>query len=345
MVHEGRPFPTRTSMSTALCSAEAVCLGGTAAMDDGTKQDGKGEERERDGALLEAYRTHLRVLNRSPDTVRAYANGAERFLAFVRGKGVEALREVGEELLEEHQGKVLREHANLATVDTYMRAVHAFLKFLVRRNVIVLNPGDLVPLPKVPRRLPRFVLSVEEAERLMSAPDVETDKGVLHRAVLELFYSTALRLGELCRLELDDVDTAKGVVRVRKGKGGKDRVAPMGNSACLWVRLYRETVRAKKAEPEEERFFLGQNSGRPINPQIVQRLVRAYGKKVGIVRPVSPHTLRATAATHMVKGGAGILEAKDFLGHSMVETTTRYVSLAAVDLVEAHRQFHPREQP
>jgi integrase/recombinase XerD len=230
--------------------------------------------------LLRDYAEHLRGLDRASSTVSAYGKGARKFLRFLQSTRVR-LDAVDEDALEAYQRKLLRSRLARSTVDIYLRQVRAFLKFMVRTHTLVANPADAVPLPRMPRRLPRDVMTEAEAARLLTAPVTTTDKGVLHRAVLEVFYSSAIGIGELCRLKLDDVDTGRGVVRVWKGKGAKDRVAVMGNSACMWVRLYRETVRPRRAAEGEQHLFVGHNTGRMLNRQIVQRFVRKHARQTG----------------------------------------------------------------
>ena len=188
----------------------------------------------------------------------------------------------------------------------------------------------------------------EEVEVLLATPDTSTDKGLIVRAILELTYSTGLRRSEVCGLTIHDVDTAGGRVTVRNGKGAKDRVVPMGNQCCLWVRAYRDIVRprlvSKSGNAGEQTFFLNERYGTPMSIGILGYLFRVCVKNSGIERRVTFHSLRHAFATHVLQGGADILDVREMLGHELVSTTQKYAALTIKDVKDAHRKFHPREQ-
>ena len=224
-----------------------------------------------------------------------------------------------------------------------MRSVKAFYKWLLREKTVLQNPVELVPPPKFNRYPLRQSLTLKEITHLLNEPDAKTDGGILQKAILECFYSSGIRLRELCRLKVDDVDTVKGVIRINKGKGGRDRLAIIGNSACLWIRAYRELVRPKLAKPDEENLFLGSKEGHPINPLIVGRFVKELARKAGIKGNVTPHSLRHACASQLLRNGASLVEVKDILGHELIESTKQYTRISINDLKAIHKQFHPRQ--
>jgi integrase/recombinase XerD len=292
------------------------------------------------------FKTYLTALNRSQQTISSYIYNIKRYLDYLSTTGVLSAVNVSCSDIEKYQAHLLSQPDHtLPTVDAYMRSVRGYYKYLVRQEIIISNPADLVPLPKMPRQLPRNVLTEKEIDDLLKQPDVKTDEGVLHRAILELFYSAGLRLNELCQLKLDDVDTSAGFVRVIQGKGNKDRNTPIGNSACLWVRAYRELIRPKlEDDPSGNILFLGSRDGYPIHPVIVQQFVRRYAKQAGITKKVSPHILRSTCATHLLKNGMSLMQVREILGHQLVTTTQRYTQITPTDLIAAHKRFHPRDK-
>jgi integrase/recombinase XerD len=177
-------------------------------------------------------------------------------------------------------------------------------------------------------------------KRLLEAPDVSRVNGVRDRAILEVFYSAALRLSELARLEVRDVDFGRGLVAVRAGKGGKSRMAPLGEEAVGWLRRYLREARPRWSG-RCDTLFLGQ-TGLPLSPHWLQVKIRRLGQKAGIDKPVTAHTLRRTCATHLLASGASPWAVKELLGHADLSTLGRYVSLSLHDLRKVHEETHPR---
>ncbi|MBU3995920.1 MAG: tyrosine-type recombinase/integrase [Actinobacteria bacterium] len=264
----------------------------------------------------------------------------------MHSKDIESCLDITFRDIERYQGWLLKQPQYCAgSVETYMRAVHVFYKYLRRQNHIISNPADLVPLPKQSHKLPRNVLTEDEMQSLLDAPDTETDRGVLHRAILETFYATGIRLTALCSISLFDCNTQRQEIRVRE-KGSKDRILPLTNSASMWLRLYIQTVRPKIiADRNNAILFVGWQRGRSIKPKVIQNFIRDYAKKSGITKKVSPHTIRATVATHLLKRGCSLFEVQEIMGHSLVSTTQRYTRVVPRDLQDNISRYHPRENP
>lgn len=297
---------------------------------------------EENNKLVEELREHLKILKRSRESIRTFYYALKIYLRYLSVKGMQVVG-VSSDDLEAYQGYLLGKYC-FHTAYSYMRAVFVFYRFLKRVSIVVHNPTDFLTLLKRPRHLPRNVLTESEVATLLNAPDIKTDKGILHRAILETFYSSGLRISELCNLKVNDADTAKGYIRVNQGKGGKDRVVPIGNSACLWIRLYRETVRTKVVRAKSGDFlFLGFSLGNPIQRVTVMEAVKTYGKQAGITKKVSSHILRHACATHLMRNGASLLDVRGILGHVFLKTTQRYTHITQLDLIKAHRKFHPRK--
>jgi integrase/recombinase XerD len=211
-----------------------------------------------------------------------------------------------------------------------------------RTGRILVDPMAGMRLPRRPARLPRDVLTVEEAARLIEAPPASTPEGVRDRAILELMYSSGLRRSEVVGLDLGDVGIIERRVFVRDGKGGKDRVAPVGRRAAEWLARYVEGARpVLERDACELAFFLTQRGAR-VKRATVSEAIRRAALVAGIVRTVTAHTLRHTCATHMVQNGADIRQVQALLGHESLETTEVYTQIAPADLDRAHREHHPR---
>lgn len=292
--------------------------------------------------LLVGFSAHMTALNRSKMTIISYRDNIKKYLTYLAEQGIE-LADVTSDDLEKYQAHLFSKNL-IQTADVYMRAVRVLFKFLQRESVIVHNPAELLPIPKLPRQLPRNVLTEAEVAALLNAPNTRTNIGILYRAILETFYSGGLRLSELCNLKVNDADTARGFIRVNQGKGKKDRVVPIGNSACLWIRVYRELVRPKLVNSRSgDYLFLGNQRGRPIHLLVVAKKVKHYADYAGLRTKVTSHMLRHACGTHLMRHGASLMEVRAMLGHELISTTQKYTRITQQDLIAAHKKFHPRE--
>jgi integrase/recombinase XerD len=191
---------------------------------------------------------------------------------------------------------------------------------------------------------PKKVLTVAEVERLLEMPGQDT-LGLRDRAVLETLYSTGLRRAELCGLDLYDLDFCAGAVMVRQGKGGMDRVVPIGAMARRAVRRYFRESRPRLLDREDERaVFLVSMTHRRLGPKTLTGLVRKYSQAAGFGKHVTPHLLRHTCTTHLLQGGASSEDVRAILGHVSVGTTHIYTRVTVEDIAAAHARHHPREK-
>lgn len=231
----------------------------------------------------------------------------------------------------------------LAYATQHSRLVHLrhFFRFLAKERYLLYNPAADLELPKVSRRLPLQAMTVAEAEQVLAQPNVETPRGLRDRAILETFYSTGIRRNELINLDLYDLDTERSWVTVRLGKGGKDRVVPIGERALAWVARYLEEARPQLVvRPDEWAVFLtfrGERFARGVLTRQVRRLIEA----AAIGKRGSCHLFRHTMATLMLEGGADVRYIQEMLGHSNLETTERYTKVSIQQLQAVHRAAHP----
>jgi integrase/recombinase XerD len=223
-----------------------------------------------------------------------------------------------------------------------MSAWRGFFRFLVRERAIAADPTQLLDRPRLSRKLPR-VLSFDEVERLLSAPDVSTPRGVRDHAMIQLLYASGLRVSELCELRMSDVDPQRGVVSVL-GKGHKRRLVPIGEHALLAIDSYLKTVRVNappRAGRDANVLFLSPRGG-PLTRQGFWKLLRRYARGAGIMGALSPHKLRHSFATHLLRGGADLRAVQAMLGHADLGTTEIYTRVAVDDVRRAHQRSHPR---
>jgi integrase/recombinase XerC len=222
--------------------------------------------------------------------------------------------------------------------------LRSFFKYLIREQVISSNPAKSVSTPKVEKTLPT-TLTVDEAFRLMESPqslpekpsDVSKENRLRDRAILELLYSSGVRVSELVGLNLNQLDSDLGIARVM-GKGRKERIVPVGAKAIEALKAYLEDRRVFRGE---DPIFVNSFGGR-LTTRSVGRLIKKYTRHSGIFRKVSPHSLRHTFATHLLDAGADIREIQEMLGHSSLSTTQRYTHVSMGKLMEVYDKAHPR---
>ncbi|OVE75995.1 hypothetical protein BVX97_02640 [bacterium E08(2017)] len=301
-----------------------------------------------DDKLLEEFESYLKALNRSPKTIRSYVCNSVRFITWLHARDIESVLNVSWQDFQRYQRWLAKQNQySPASIDIYLRAVRALFKYLENHNILHGNPAEVLPLPKLPKVLPRNVLTEREVEDLLNAPDRQTDEGMLYKAIFALAYNSGLRISDVLNIKVNDIDTAGGRLFIRQGKGSKDAVLPIGDNCKLWIRAYRDIVRPKlvaKSKKPSDRFFLGAMRGNPINEHVLQRKIKEYALKAGIKKPVRFHSLRHAFATHLLNNDADILHVKDMLRHERLETTQRYTHVTISDLKKEHRRYHPRER-
>jgi integrase/recombinase XerD len=224
---------------------------------------------------------------------------------------------------------------------TRLSALRVFFRFLARQNLILASPATDLELPELGHRLPRTVLTHEEAERVLAEPDLRTRIGIRDRTILETLYSTGVRRSELVRLSIFDVDMTRGTVMVREGKGRKDRVVPIGERALDWVERYVADVRPSLGATTSEQTLYLNEEGEPIHPDELGKRVKAYVEAAELGKTGSCHLFRHTMATIMVERGADLRVVQEILGHSKVSTTQIYTQVAIERLKEVHTRTHP----
>jgi integrase/recombinase XerD len=215
----------------------------------------------------------------------------------------------------------------------------AFFKWLTREGHILSNPAADLEMPKQARQLPKHLMSVSEVESVINAAPVHSAPGVRDRAMLEVLYSSGIRRGELVALQVRDIDTERGTLMVRKGKGKKDRLIPLGERACAWVKRYLLEVRHQLLGADTHAMFLT-NYGEPFEKNRLSDLVKGYMRAAGQASG-NCHAFRHACATHMLEGGADIRHIQIILGHSQLSTTEIYTHVAIEQLKAVHKATHP----
>lgn len=277
--------------------------------------------------------------------------GLARFVVWAHERGLRHPREFTRQVLESYQRHLYLARSQrdgqplgLRTQQQLIGAIRGWCKWLTREGHIPANPAADLELPRMPRTLPRTLLSVEQVRQLMRQPDVEGLTGVRDRAMLELLYGTGMRRSELMRLQLGDVNLAQATVFIRQGKGRKDRYVPMGKSARHWLARYMAEVRPMLTSQAQAAgtgwtLFLT-DYGEPYDQNRLSGLVAGHLRRIGVEQG-SCHALRHACATHMLEAGAELRYIQVLLGHADLSTTQIYTHVAIGKLMAVHAATHP----
>jgi len=281
----------------------------------------------------------------SVNTRVAYKNDLGQFLDFLKSpaeSSVNSWSEVSKNHLVDYilHLKTVREYAS-TTVARKVAAIKSFFHFLVAEGFITDDPTATLDSPRVRKYLPRAI-SQEDVEKLLDAASKrDTPRALRDRAILELLYATGMRVSELVALNVSDVDLASASVRCF-GKGGKERVIPIYERAVKAVEAYLNKGRIHLLrDPEQKALFLNQR-GLRLTRQGLWLIVKGYVKEAGLKVPVTPHTLRHSFATHMLRGGADLRNVQELLGHANIATTQVYTQVSNERLREVYDEAHPR---
>lgn len=270
-----------------------------------------------------------------------------RFFAWLKSRRVRDLRQVAEAHVVAYARQLATTKSTkgtpyaVATQRSHLQALQRFFRFLEREGAILDDPTRELVLPSW-KKLPRTVLNKAHARQLVANPDPLTPRGKRDRAILELLYGTALRVGECERLDVRDLDRGRGLLHVRQGKGMKDRVVPVVGRAAEALELYLGESRPQLVKDPREGALFITSWGTRLKTNRIQDLVRMNAKAAGLDIQVTPHTLRHGCATHLLQGGANVREVQTLLGHASVQTTAIYTKVAPEELRRVLARTHPR---
>ena len=276
----------------------------------------------------------------SDRTVRAYHRDLRRLVGFLDERGIEDPEAVRTRDLREYVFHLKEEGLAASSIRRAQSSIRTYFTFLLGEGVVEGDPSERMESPRTGRRLPT-VLSRDEAERLLEAPDEGHPLYWRDRAILEFLYATGVRVSELVALRLADVDTEEGFCTVF-GKGARERIVPVGRTALRVLERYLRDVRPELEEGEGEGAVFLNHRGRPLSRVAIWSLVKDAAGAAGVEKRVSPHTLRHSFATHLLEGGADLAAVQELLGHADISTTQIYTHLDREYLRDVHRRHHPR---
>jgi integrase/recombinase XerD len=293
-------------------------------------------------AGIQQFLDHLRVERElSPATLAAYGHDLAGFARFAAGRGLASVRAVRPIDLLDYLAALTAGALSARSQARCLVALRQFFRFLKAERLIEANPTEDIDLPRFGKPLPHF-LTIAEVDLLLGAPDRQSDRGARDGAMVELLYATGLRVSELVKLKLKDVNFDAGYL-VAFGKGRKERIVPIGEVAVAALRAYVETARPRliRKGPVPEWLFLTR-LGRSMTRQAFWKLLGAHARAAGIRKAISPHMLRHSFATHLVEHGADLRAVQAMLGHTDIGTTEVYTHVSRGHLRSVYSRFHPR---
>jgi integrase/recombinase XerD len=298
-------------------------------------------------ALLALYLERLHVKNYSAGTIKHADDHVHHFIGWCAERSVTRASEVTKPMIDRYQRSLFYHRRtngqplSFRTQYLMLSSLKHFFRWLVRENHILYNPASEIELPRVERRLPKHVLTANEADRIITQPDVATPFGLRDRAMLEVLYSTGMRRSELAHLSIYDVDAERGIVFIRQGKGKKDRVVPIGDRAIAWLQKYLDEARPSLVNEPDDGFMFLAYTGQPFSPDLLTRWVAGYVDAANIGKRGSCHLFRHSVATLMLERGADIRYVQEMLGHASIETTQFYTKVSIRQLKQIHTATHP----
>ncbi len=299
--------------------------------------------------LLESFLVYLSVeRGLAPNSLAAYKQDLLKYRDFLVSRGWGAKSEKGfvislsrikrKEIMDFLYAEKKKEAAS-SSIARRLVSIKLFHRFLTHERELKEDVTDSLDSPKIWRKLPNF-LNLQEVLKILETPNTRRDSGIRDRAILELFYATGLRVSELAKLKVDDVNLEAGFLKCL-GKGSKERIIPLGSKAKEAVAKYLNRVRIKNAYRSQPYIFLGRvKTG--ITRQALWQIIKRYAHLAGISKKISPHTIRHSFATHLLERGADLRVVQELLGHSDIATTQIYTHIDKDRLKSVHQKYHPR---
>lgn len=291
---------------------------------------------------IKEFQKQLQAQGYADATVDSYRKNLNQFIRYLKDLEITDLRQINKQIVLDYKTNVMAEKNSMETKALKLRPVKRLFEYLLQNNRLLINPTEgLVETCRKNRKI-QPVLTISEMQKLLQQPNLSFRMQIRNRAIMEVLYSTGIRLDELLNLTVYDPDFKGKSLLIRKGKGRKQRIVPLGKNSIRYLREYLEKIRPRYAarNPKERKLFLS-NNGKALQPAPIRQAVRAYRIKAGIEKRVSPHTFRRSCATHLMQQGADIRYIQELLGHSRLSTTQLYTRVLPIEVKSSHEQYHP----
>jgi len=291
--------------------------------------------------IVESFLNYLSVeRGLSHNTIISYRRDLSTYADFISKSKIDALSKITKNDITNFMLNQKDKGISANSIARRLAAIRMFHRFLARERIVKEDPSNLIDSPKLWKKIPE-ALSLNEVDSLIAQPDMRDNQGVRDRAILETLYATGMRVSEAVDLKKDNINLDIGFLRCI-GKGNKERVIPLGKKAIGSIKKYLESSRLVFLKNKESDFLFLNRSGRRISRQSVWKLIKKYALSARIKKPLKPHTLRHSFATHLLERGADLRSVQEMLGHSNISTTQIYTHINKERLKAVHRQFHPR---
>jgi integrase/recombinase XerD len=291
--------------------------------------------------LLDQFLHYLTVeKGLSKNTLEAYNHDLNRFLHYLQEKRIEDVLKVSKLDVRAFLLTLKAKKLSNKTVVRNLVAIRTFFRFLTQEGELESNPVENLESPQLAKTLPE-ILSLHEVEQLLETPKPQTPLGIRDRSMLEMLYATGMRVSELVSLQMNQLNLEGGYVRLF-GKGSKERAVPLGAEAIKWVSHYLKGTRQKLSKGKESPFLFINRSGRSMSRQGFWKNIKAYGRRAGIRKKITPHLLRHSFASHLLARGADLRSVQMLLGHADISTTQIYTHVTGERLKQVHKRHHPR---
>lgn len=291
--------------------------------------------------LIDTFLNYLSVeRGLSNNTILAYRKDLSSYLDFIEGRHIDALSKIEKNDITNFMLREKDKGICANSISRHLAAIRMFHRFLAREKILKNDPSNLIDSPKLWKKIPD-TLSLNEVNTLISQPDIRKKQGIRDRAILETLYATGMRVSEAVNLKTDNVNLDIGFLRCI-GKGNKERVIPIGKKAIISIKRYLENSRPDLLKKKESEFLFLNRFGKKISRQSLWKIIKRYAKSARIKKPMKPHILRHSFATHLLERGADLRSVQEMLGHANISTTQIYTHINKDRLKSIHKMFHPR---
>jgi len=274
------------------------------------------------------------------NTVAAYRDDLGTYLEFIAGQKIDTLSKTSRGEVTAFMLSQKEKGISPNSIARRLAAIKTFYRFLVRERILKNDPTGLIDTPKLWKKVPD-TLSTNEVDALLAQPNIRKNQGIRDKAILETFYATGMRVSEVCGLKTENVNLEVGFLRCI-GKGNKERIIPLGKKAIAAITRYISSSRPRLLKQKECEYLFVSRSGKRISRQSLWKLIKQYARLARIKKPIKPHILRHSFATHLLERGADLRSVQEMLGHSNISTTQIYTHISKDRLKSIHRSFHPR---